>query len=885
MAEEVKKVITVEVGKSITSVRDFKKHIEDLRGALLGLNEESEEYKTIAEQIATDQAKLNEVMKVGKDNTDAASGSYNALNNQLKSLRQQYKALSETERNGATGQAILQNITKLDTELKDIDQSMGQYQRNVGNYKQAFEGAFRTISSEISKINPTLGAVLSAVEKLVPAFKGVGTAAKGAGTSIKSAMASTGIGLLVVALSEIVQHWEEISNWARKVLGLQQNITTETQKSATAAKSYADEMDKALQKFEKMLAASGATKDEIYNQLIGLAKVEKELNTGNINSASGLLQDLRTSINNFTNAGSSRNITKMEDEVIKLGSLINNFTTISKTWGVEVEDVMKNVAKGISGSTNITRATYTKFAEELNKQLSSAISQLQQNKTDIDDKIQGYEESYKELTKSESTAAKKAAEEVGLTEEQIRRKRYEEDKKAAEQRHKAGLLSEKEYQEHLKNIEIVFNDDIKKIRQKAWESSEAYQKLQQDLKDKEEVVKRLEKYGKDELTIVQENFEREKELIIQYEKDAANLVPKLAKEYTDKRHEIISEMVFETQEELTKAYEQEIEIRKEYGLEYTDLEEELQERINKIYQDAADKRIERARFEMQRQMQVLNDATTQALHDVSLMWTKNTGPNTKWNFWNYMFGKGQDNESKISEQLDTIFGLQEQQLQAQIQIYEQYQGKLIEGSQEYIDIERQKTETIMELDNLRFEHAVELNDREVRMQEEKRRAIQTIMSNTVSIYSSFTDMMLVNEEQGSNKWKAFKTSEAIVNMLSGILAAFMSGFNSGLPAPWNIALAASTAGVAAAAGAAQIAQIQSTKMGSTSSANNAITGGGASSVSVSPLLNPDYDLQRITNLSLQSDAYLPGNTQVYVLESDIQEVGNRVQVREQNATF
>ena len=47
MAEEVKKIITVEVGKSITSIRDFKKHIDDLRGSLLGLNEESEEYKSI----------------------------------------------------------------------------------------------------------------------------------------------------------------------------------------------------------------------------------------------------------------------------------------------------------------------------------------------------------------------------------------------------------------------------------------------------------------------------------------------------------------------------------------------------------------------------------------------------------------------------------------------------------------------------------------------------------------------------------------------------------------------------------------------------------------------------------------------------------------------
>ena len=191
----------------------------------------------------------------------------------------------------------------------------------------------------------------------------------------------------------------------------------------------------------------------------------------------------------------------------------------------------------------------------------------------------------------------------------------------------------------------------------------------------------------------------------------------------------------------------------------------------------------------------------------------------------------------------------------------------------------------MDLDLLRYNHAVDLEERRIRKNQETQYIINTLASATATTWSAITDMILADEEQGSNKWKAFKISEAVVNTIQGSLAAFMSGFNSGLMPPWNIALGVATAAAATATGMAEIAKIKATKMGSTSSTSGSPGASAASSVGVSPLLNQDYDLQRITNLSLQSDAYLPGNTQVYVLESDIQEVGRRVQVREQNATF
>lgn len=846
MAEEVKKIITVEVGKSITSIRDFKKHIDDLRGSLLGLNEESEEYKTIAEQIATDQAKLNDVMKIGKTNTDSAAGSYVDLNNQLKALRNQYKALSETERNSASGQAILQNITRLDTQLKDIDESMGQYQRNVGNYKQAFESVFSSISSEVGKINPTLGNILSAIQKLIPAFKGVGTAAKGAGTSIRAAMASTGIGLLVVALGEIIAHWEQISNWATRVLGIQKDITSETKNTAEAAQELADRFKDALDYQNQLARARG--EDPLTTLKKNIKEYQDEIDR--LEEAEKRIGDFQSKISQAF----SRNIQDSMD--IPYWQVGGTYVNEAKEDIAELYNTITDYEKGLMGYVKDTG----KLIELRNRLTSSSAHEVQKVLVDLskflDQQNQINEEAYVKQRANLDEENKKyqiaqttfitQTENRFMSESELRTKRYEEEKKLIDE----NIKDEAKKNEALLNLQKEYERDMAKIREDAWKQSKSYENLQKDLQDIKAIQDRLKNQGKDEMEILQENHDKEVELINKYhdlgllkEEQYIDLSTKLEEEYWKNKLDIIYENAKEIEEAING------------------IVEEIQNSWREAYQKDLD-------------AQELFEA--QAISAVSnrLVNGKSTA------------GDSYDDIMNERQKEDEIFMIQKAGYEARIQAHQDYLLLLNEGDQEYLDIQRQIAEEEIALADLVYNHQVELDRREIQLKEEKKRAIITLASNTASVYSSFTDIMLAEEEQGSSKWKAFKTSEAVVNMLSGVLAAFMSGFNSPLPAPWNIALATSTAAVAAAAGAAQIAQINATKMGSTSSASNAITGGsGASSVGVSPLLNPDYDLQRLTNLSLQSDAFLPGNTQVYVLESDIQEVGNRVQVRENNATF
>lgn len=212
MADEIKKVISVDLGNTSTSLKDYKKHIDQLRGSLLQLDETSEEYAKISKEIKTEQDKLNEVMKVGKINTDAAEGSYNQLAQTMAELKKQWKATADEAERANLGKQILD----INNQLKELDASTGNYQRNVGDYTNAFEQAFDKCLDGITKLDGPIGELGGTVKNLIPVIKSINATATAGLSGIKKGIASTGIGLLVIAVGELIAHWEDLT----KIIGI-----------------------------------------------------------------------------------------------------------------------------------------------------------------------------------------------------------------------------------------------------------------------------------------------------------------------------------------------------------------------------------------------------------------------------------------------------------------------------------------------------------------------------------------------------------------------------------------------------------------------------------------------------------------------------------------
>lgn len=212
MADEIKKVISVDLGNTSTSLKDYKKHIDQLRGSLLQLDETSEEYAKISKEIKTEQDKLNEVMRVGKINTDAAEGSYNQLAQTMAELKKQWKATADEAERANLGKQILD----INNQLKELDASTGNYQRNVGDYTNAFEQAFDKCLDGIKTLDGPIGELGGTVKNLIPVIKSVNATAVAGLSGVKKAIASTGIGLLIIAIGELITHWDKFT----KLIGI-----------------------------------------------------------------------------------------------------------------------------------------------------------------------------------------------------------------------------------------------------------------------------------------------------------------------------------------------------------------------------------------------------------------------------------------------------------------------------------------------------------------------------------------------------------------------------------------------------------------------------------------------------------------------------------------
>lgn len=207
MAENIEtKVLSVDVGGAITNIKEYKKHIEELKGTLLGLEKGTEQYNAVATELVKEQQKLAEVMDVAKGKGEAVEGSYDNLSKTMSELKKQFKATGdEAERAN-----LALKINDINNQLKDMDASVGVFSRNVGNYSQAYEEAFKTVIGSLDNVDGLLGEVAGNVNSLFPLIKQTTAAATAGLKGIKKAIATTGIGLLIVAVGELAAHFDDV---------------------------------------------------------------------------------------------------------------------------------------------------------------------------------------------------------------------------------------------------------------------------------------------------------------------------------------------------------------------------------------------------------------------------------------------------------------------------------------------------------------------------------------------------------------------------------------------------------------------------------------------------------------------------------------------------
>lgn len=135
----------------------------------------------------------------------------------------------------------------------------------------------------------------------------------------------------------------------------------------------------------------------------------------------------------------------------------------------------------------------------------------------------------------------------------------------------------------------------------------------------------------------------------------------------------------------------------------------------------------------------------------------------------------------------------------------------------------------------------------------------------------------VSTEEGFEQQKKLQISATVMNMLSGIMAAWTSSM--ALPAPASFIVGGIQTAATAALGAAQIAKIKSQTM------NSAMASGAIqpSSSAVNNMIVPPVQFSQAVQGATTEGAIK--DTRVYVLESDITDVGNSIKTQVDENTY
>lgn len=152
-----------------TTVKELRAEIASLKDALVQLSPDTDQYRAVVSQLVQDQTKLKEVMNAGKQEITSAAGSYNALAAEMSALKQAWKSTTdEAERN-----TIGQRINEINTQLKEMDASIGNNQRKVGSYVDAIKEAgvgFQSLRSELKDLKEAMQQLDPASDAYAEAF-------------------------------------------------------------------------------------------------------------------------------------------------------------------------------------------------------------------------------------------------------------------------------------------------------------------------------------------------------------------------------------------------------------------------------------------------------------------------------------------------------------------------------------------------------------------------------------------------------------------------------------------------------------------------------------------------------------------------------------------
>lgn len=416
---------------------------EAQRQRRIQLTSSLEEHKQSVSQLK--QILANEIKS-----EQAVRGSMNEMSQSLGTMRMFYRTLNEEERNSQFGQVLLKRIQLVDTKIKELDASIGNHQRNVGNYASRWNGlgfSIQQVARELPSISYGLNVFFGAISNNLPIladdirraiakYKAAVAEGKAATPVWKQIVKSifSWQTALVGGITLLTLYGNEIADWVEELFKGKKQIDA----AAIAQEHFHNAISKGttdaqreITKLDLLYKAATDTSKAYDERRIAIEKLQKEYPAyfGNMDAeliAAGMLKnkydELRASIIEVSKAKAAQDI------------LSENQSTILKIQGTdEYKDILSYAQKIRSTQAKINELKSKGIEEDsplikgLRINISKLWNSIEKSSKEIGKKLELPEDAFTDI-RQYIEALNKANEKLAMTAETLYTRESPDDK-------------------------------------------------------------------------------------------------------------------------------------------------------------------------------------------------------------------------------------------------------------------------------------------------------------------------------------------------------------------------------------------------------------------------------------------------------------------------
>ncbi len=470
MATRIEEIL----GRDINSLKELREEIKRLQDSIANVDPTTQEFVDTSQKLIAAQEQLTSVTRASKDANVAAEDSIVGMERAYKALYNEYKMLTEEQRNSDFGKNMAESLNTLSNKLNDTKKGVGNFKDNIGRYTQSTIDAFNQMGISIGGLQGPM--------------KLAAGGAKTLGASLKALIANP-VGAVIMAIVVAFKAMSAIVERVKKAIDDNEESSNRLKEAMATFKPVVDAISNAFDALAKIAVkvVEGLSKvgEKVLSIIPGFkeaAKSHKELA-----KATAELTKKQRELN-IENSEKEAEIERLREEASETDNVVEKKKLLEEAKAKQAEVDQANIAiaqeelrimQEYAAKTANSAEENDKLAEAQRK-VNEAIAQGEKNQRMYNKQLAATTTS----TRSAGGAAKNYREEAKkLYEETVEnskseyqriKEKYEKEKKLLEKYHYDTTLLTKKYNEDIENLYKNAADKAAK------EASEKYMETQRN---------------------------------------------------------------------------------------------------------------------------------------------------------------------------------------------------------------------------------------------------------------------------------------------------------------------------------------------------------------------------------------------------------------------